>query len=534
MKSGTPQAGRFRRNFFAVRVKRGPRRRRGKYAPVHRDGYSGGNDGKTKGGKRMMETVDVAIIGGGITGCAIAYELSKTTAKVALLEKSNDVAAGATRANSGIIHAGYDPLPGTKMARYNVEGNALTRRLAADLHVPYRGNGSLVLALGEGELPAVRQLYERGMRNGVPGLRLLTGEETRQKEPRISPEVAGALWAPTAGIISPWEMAIALAETAVVNGCGFYPCWEVTGLRRTEEGLYQLTSARGELLARFVVNAAGTHGDRVAALAGPPPFRILPNRGQYYLLDKSQGDMVDATIFQCPSAAGKGVLVAPTVHGNLIVGPDAETVEDPDDVAVTSAGLARVAQAARRSLPDLSLRETIRHFAGVRAISDQEDFILEQAAGHPRLIHVSGIKSPGLTSAPALARDCAALLREAGLEAEEKGDFRLCPRPKTFRAADAEERAAMIRSNPLYGRVICRCETITEAEIVAAVRSPIPARSVDGVKRRAGAGMGRCQGGFCGPRVAAILAREWGIPLPQVLMDRPGTELLAGETKQDG
>ena len=285
---------------------------------------------------------DVAIIGAGIVGCAAAFELSKTTARVALLDRSNDVGTGTTRANSGIIHAGYDPEPGTRMARFNVEGNALTRQLAGELRVPFVGNGSLVVALSEEDLPVLRGLYERGQANGVPGLELLSGEEARRREPALAGEVCGALWAPTAGIISPWEMAIALADTAVVNGCEFHGGCAVTGIEREADG-FRLHTTGGDFLARRVINAAGTHADAVNAFVAAPYFRIQPSKGQYYLLDKSQGELVGATVFQCPSAAGKGVLVSPTVHGNLIVGPDAIPAAGPDDVAVTAQGLSFVA-----------------------------------------------------------------------------------------------------------------------------------------------------------------------------------------------
>ena len=479
-----------------------------------------------------MRQYDVAIIGGGITGCALAFELSRYHVKTVLLERSNDVAAGATRANSGIVHAGYDPEPGTLMAQCNVEGNALIRELAPLLGVSYRNNGSLVVALSEEDRSQIQVLFDRGIRNGVPGLELLSGEEARRREPQLAAEVIGALYAPTAGIISPWEFALALAETAVTNGCTFLPEYEVTGIRKEEDG-FRLTSAAGQTIqSRFVVNAAGTHGDRINDLIAPHLFEIRPSKGQYYLLDKAQGGLVGATIFHCPSKVGKGVLVAPTVHGNLIVGPDAVNQEDPDDTAVTAQGLAFVEAQARRSVPGFNLRDSIRNFAGVRAVGERadgrDDFIVGEAPGVAGFFNLCGIKSPGLTSAPALAKVMVEMLGAAGLALEPRADFRLCPRPHSFRTASDEERAAMAAKDPLYGRVVCRCETITEGEVVAAIHEPIPAVSVDGVKRRCNAGMGRCQGGFCGPRVAAILARELDIPMAEVPQDGPGTQMLTG------
>lgn len=480
----------------------------------------------------LSETVyDAAIIGAGIIGCAAAFELSKTTARIALLERGGDVAEGATRANSGIIHAGFDPKPGTRMARYNVDGNALTRRYAKELQVPFINNGSLVLALHEEELPILETLYQQGIQNGVPGLRLLTAEEALALEPHLSPSISGALLAPSAGIISPWEMALAFANTAVVNGCEFLPCCEVTDIQKNN-GEFLLATTRGTLRARRVINAAGGYADRVNAMTSAPYFHIQPNRGQYYLLDKSQGKLVNRVIFQCPTTVGKGILVSPTVHGNLIVGPDAENVENPDNTATTAEALRYVENRARLSVPEFNLRESIRNFAGIRALSDREDFIVEESPDCPGFINLSGIKSPGLTSAPAIAKDCVELLKEGGLKTEERAGFRLCPRPVRFRELDAEGRAELIRKNPLYGRIICRCETVTEGEIVDAIHEPVPARSIDAVKRRCHAGMGRCQGGFCGPRVASILAREWGIPLIEVEQDQPGTWLFTGWTKE--
>lgn len=483
---------------------------------------------------KLRDTLyDVAIIGAGIIGGAAAFELSRTTARVALLERGDDIAEGATRANSGIVHAGYDPLPGTKMARYNVEGNALTRRYAKELNVPFVQNGSLVVAFTEDDRETLHSLYERGIKNGVPGIQLLTAEETLKLEPNLLPSIKGSLYAPSAGIISPWEMAIAFAETAVLNGCDFLPCCEVTGIKMEGEQ-FLLTTPRGTVRARRVVNAAGGHSDTVNNMVAAPRFHIQPNRGQYYLLDKSQGNIVDHTIFQCPTKAGKGVLVSPTVHGNLIVGPDARDIDDPDDTATTADALSYIIKQARLSVPDFSLRESIRNFAGVRALSEYDDFIVEESPDCPGFINLSGIKSPGLTSAPAIAADCVKLLQTSGLSFQQCSDFRLCPRPSHFRDMDIKDRASRIKSNPLFGRIICRCETITEGEIVDAIHEPIPARTVDAVKRRCHAGMGRCQGGFCGPRVASILAREWKIPLTEVEQDRPGTYLFTGWTKEGG
>ena len=471
---------------------------------------------------------DVLIIGCGITGAATAFELSRYRLNIAVLERENDVAMGATKANSAILHAGYDPKPGTLMAKLNVRGVELARELCRKLDVPYSPCGSLVLALSEEELPAIRELYRRGIENGVPGLELLTGDEARALEPNLSGDVVGALHAPSAAVCSPWEYCLALAETAVKNGVELHLNTAVTGLAPLSPEGWTVHTDKGDFQARFVLNAAGVDAGTVHAMAGPPSFQTLPARGQYYLLDKSEGSRVSRVIFQCPGKAGKGVLVAPTVHGNLIVGPDSERVEG-HDTATTGSGLRYVQKTAQKSVPSINFRESIRNFAGVRASTDRGDFVIERGA--PRFIDLAGICSPGLSAAPAIGEYAARLLARDGLTLEEKDAF-LCERRRTrFKELSRSERAALVEREPAYGRVICRCETVTEGEILEALYGPIPPVSVDGVKRRVNAGMGRCQGGFCGPRVVDILARELGRSPGGIVQDQAGSWLLARETK---
>ena len=472
--------------------------------------------------------VDVLIIGCGITGAATAFELSKYRLSVAVLERENDVAMGATKANSAILHAGYDPIPGSRMARLNVRGVELAKKLCRMLDVPYCPCGSLVLGLSEDDCPMLNELLRRGQENGVPGLRMLTGEEARAMEPNLSGNVIAALYAPSAAICSPWEYCLALAETAVRNGVELHLETGVTGLDREETG-WTVHTVRGDFRARFVINAAGVDAAIVHDMAAPHAFDISPSRGQYYLLDKSEGGRVSRVIFQIPGKEGKGVLVSPTVHGNLIVGPDAQPVEG-NDTSTTAEGLAFSRNTAQKSVPSINFRESIRNFAGVRAKSG-EDFIIKQADGAPGFFDLAGISSPGLSSAPAIAECAAQLLRDAGLPLEKKDDF-ICERHRTrFKALSPEARAELVKRNPAFGRVICRCETVTEGEILEALRTPIPPRSVDGVKRRVNAGMGRCQGGFCGPRVVELLARELGVTPGDIVQDQAGSWLLAEETK---
>ena len=470
---------------------------------------------------------DVLIIGCGVTGAAAAFELSKYKLMVGILERENDVALGTTKANSAILHAGYDPEPGTLMARLNVRGVELARDLCQKLDVPYSPCGSLVLAFSEEERPTLEELYRRGVENGVPGLELLSGDGARALEPNLSEAVVAALHAPSAAICSPWEYCLALAETAVNNGAELYLNTAVTGLDQSGEGWTAHTN-NGDFEARLILNAAGVDAEAVHAMAAPPSFRTAPARGQYYLLDKGEGNRVGRVIFQCPSAVGKGVLVAPTVHGNLIVGPDSEPVEG-NDTSTTGDGLRFVQETAGQSVPSINFRESIRNFAGVRAVTDRGDFILEEGA--PGFIDLAGICSPGLSAAPAIGEYAAELLQKAGLALEKKEDF-VCRRRRTrFKELSPEARATLVEREPAYGRVICRCETVTEGEILEALRSPIPPRSVDGVKRRVNAGMGRCQGGFCGPRVVDILARELNLSPGDLVQDRAGSWLLDRQTK---
>ena len=476
---------------------------------------------------------DVVIIGCGVVGASAAYELARYKLRVAVLEAAADIAAGTTKANSAIIHAGYDPEPGTLMARLNVEGNRLTGEICEKLQVPFKRVGSLVVAFSPEQLPTLRTLYDRGCKNGVPGLRLLSGEEARAMEPGLSEKVCGALLAPSAGIIDPWGFAIAMAETAVRGGVELRRDCPVTGIEDTGAGFVLHTPA-GDVAARFVLNAAGVDADRVHEMLEPNDWHTLPSRGEYYLLDKSEHDRVSRVIFQCPGPEGKGVLVAPTIHGNLICGPNAEAVEDRLDLGNTAAGMAEVRAKASRSVPGIQWRQNIRNFAGLRANTTRSDFIIEESGAHPGFIDLAGIKSPGLSSAPAIAKMAVEMLKADGLPLEPDPDFVDKREHIVFKNLSAEEKNELIRKDPRYGRVVCRCETITEGEIVAALHSPIPPRSINGVKRRCNAGMGRCQGGFCGPRVQEIIARELGIDQAEVLLEQAGSTILTGRTKTGG
>ena len=473
---------------------------------------------------------DVTIIGCGVIGASLAYTLSRYQLRVLVLEKENDFAMGTTKANSAVVHAGYDPAHGTLMAKLNVRGSAMMEELCRKLSVKYKRTGSFVLAFDEAQRAHLEKMLENGNKNGVPGLQLLSGEEAREMEPGLSENVCAALYAPSAAIIDPWGLCIAEAETAVRNGVELKLRSVVTGMEDQGNSVLLHTST-GDYETRFVVNCAGGWGHEISAMTGECEWQAHPSRGEYYLLDKSSGSLVSRVIFQCPTAAGKGVLVAPTVHGNLIVGPNAHDVQGPLSRETTLSGMDEVAEVSHKSVPGIDFRQSIRNFAGVRANTSEADFIIRPAKNMPNPLHLAGIKSPGLSAAPAIAEYAAELLQGMGLVLEEKQDWDGTREQIRFKELSDAEKAELVKKDPRYGRVICRCETITEGEIVAAIHSPIPPCSVDGIKRRAGAGMGRCQGGFCGPRVVDILSRELGVSPLDIRQDGDGTYILTGTTK---
>ena len=472
---------------------------------------------------------DAVIIGGGAVGCAVARWLSRYRLRICLLERSEDVCMGTSKANSAICHAGFDAPVGSAKARFNVEGSRMMEALSRQLDFPYRRCGALVLCFNETDIPRLEELKARGERNGVEGLTVLDRDALRRQEPRVAPEAVAALYAPTSAIICPFGMTIALAENAAANGCEFRFDTEVRRIRR-QGGHFLLETNRGTLESRTVICAAGVHGDTFHNQLCESQLHIVPRRGEYCLLDRRDGGLTRHTIFQLPSAMGKGVLVTPTVHGNLLVGPTAEDQEDKGCTATTSAGLRRVAETAARSVPGLPMRDVITSFAGLRAhlVGGDDDFIVGESADG--FFEAVGIESPGLSSAPAIGRYLAGLAAEK-LGAAEKDDFiaerRDIPRPREM---DFAARQALIERDPAYATVVCRCEEITEGEIREAIRRG--ARSLDGVKRRVRAGMGRCQGGFCTPRVLELLHEELGTPMTELTKCGGESRLLASRTKE--
>lgn len=468
----------------------------------------------------MERKTDVVVIGGGITGAAILAALARLDLSCVLVEKEPDIAAGTTKANSAILHAGFDAPTGSMKAKMNVEGNRLYHELRDELDLDIQWTGSLVCATTDEEKAQIEELKARGDANGVPGLEIWDGDKAREKEPNLSPKICAALWAPTAGICWPFGMAAAFAENAVGNGAEILRDCEVTGIRVEDGKNFVVATTEGDIGAKYVVNAAGVFADKVAAMAGDASFSIHPRKGEYILFDKTvQEKMVKGIVFPAPTKTTKGILVCATTHGNTFIGPNAQDQDSREDTAVTTPGMDEIIAGAKKLVPELPMGAAITQFAGIRAVSDTNDFIVGESKTVKGLYHAAGIQSPGLTSAPAIARLLAEeIAKAAGVK--EKLDVRKGrPAQPIFRELPAGEQAALIKKDARYGRVICRCETITEGEIVDAIQRPCGARTVDGVKRRTRAGMGRCQGGFCGPRVIEILSRELNIPVPKVRKD---------------
>lgn len=475
---------------------------------------------------------DCVVIGGGVVGALTARELCRYGIGTALVERCNDVAMGTTKANSAIVHAGFDAMNGTLKARLNVEGNRIMGELCEKLSVPFKRIGSLVVAFSEEEKDTLSVLLERGKTNGVPELEIVDVDKLREMEPNISDEAVAALWAPTAGIVCPYELTIAATENAVSNGLEFHRNFEVVSIDHDGE-VFTVTSASGEsLTAKYVVNAAGVYTDKIANMIGDTSFSVTPRKGEYMINDKEVGNTVSHVIFQCPGKMGKGVLVSPTVDGNLLVGPSAVDIDDAEDLSTTAAILHDILASAQKSIPSVSTRHTITSFAGLRCfIGGDGDFLIGPSEANEKFINVAGIESPGLSAAPAIARAVADMIVEP-LGAKLDPDFiETREEPVRFRNLSNEERKELIRKNPAYGRIICRCETVTEGEIIDAIKAPAGARDVDGVKRRTRAGMGRCQGGFCGSKVVEILARELGKPINEITKFGGRSDMLFGRTK---
>ncbi len=472
---------------------------------------------------------DILIIGAGVIGAMTARELSKYELSICILEKENDVAMGASKANSGIIHGGYDPEPNTLKAKLNTEGVPLLYEAAKQLNVPYRNNGSMVCAFSQEENARVEMLYERGVKNGIAGLRILTGDEARELEPDLSRQVTAALYVPSSGIICPYELTVAAVGNAMDNGAELMRNFEVCRIKE-EDGLYTVTAKSGEQVrGRYIINCAGGYSDVIAGLADDGDYKIIPRAGEYMLLDKAEGMRVKHTIFQIPSVEGKGILVTPTVDGNLLTGPTASAVDTPESRDTTANGLAQIQRLAARSVPSVDFRQVITSFTGVRSSNKGADFIIERSKKYERIIHAVAIDSPGLTCCVSIAKHIIDLLEKGGLTlTERKNRNPLREDPHKFRKMTDGEKNEVIKKDPAYGKIVCRCETVSEGEILDAIRRNPKALDIDGVKRRTRSGMGRCQGGFCGPYIMALIAKENNIPMEEVTKSGGESRMLTG------
>ncbi len=473
----------------------------------------------------FVKSADVVVIGGGIVGTAVLRELSKYDLKCILVEKEPDLAMGTTKANSAILHAGFDAPTGSLKAITNVRGNKLYHELEQELDLDIKWTGSLVAATTDEEMATLQELLERGKANGVEGLKILSREEVLQKEKNLT-SVKGALWAPSAGVCWPFGAALAFARCAVQNGAEVMCDCRVLGFIKEDGRITGVETSQGVIKTKYVVNAAGVYADEIAKLAGDESFTITPRKGEYILFDKTAcSSLVFGVVFPTPTKKSKGILVCTTTHGNTFIGPNAQDMEDKEDHAVTAEGMNEIIASARKLIPNLPMGAAITEFSGLRAVSSTGDFIIG-ASAVAGLYNAAGMQSPGLTAAPAVAEMLAeAIVKDSGAQA--KADFKAeLPKKPVFNRLNWDKQAELIKENSLYGRVICRCETITEAEIVEAIHESCGARTVDGVKRRTRAGMGRCQGGFCGPRVTQILARELNIPVPEVLKERADSHMF--------
>ncbi|MCL2009972.1 MAG: NAD(P)/FAD-dependent oxidoreductase [Synergistaceae bacterium] len=478
---------------------------------------------------------DVIIIGCGIVGATIARELSRYKIRTAVLEKASEIPSGASKANSSMIHGGFDDKPGSVIAKFCSKGNRLYHALHEELDFKLSECGSFVCARGEAEERHLDLLYSQGKANGVGGLEIVSGEKLRDKEPHTAPDITAALWCSSAAIVNNFEAVLAFIESARKNGAELFMETEVQGLLFDESrsSVRGVITNRGNFSAPVVVNAAGVHADVISGMAGDDSLTIHPTRGEYFIFDRNIGSLVTSFLFSCPSERGKGVTVARTADHNLLLGPTSERQESRDDVNTTISGLNEAFEGSKRLVPRIPRNMAITVFSGLRANSNLNDFYIK-ALDKPRgFVNVAGIKSPGLTSAPAIAEYVAETIKESlGDVVKFEPNPGFVPERKhipRFMDLTMEERKELAASDPAWGQIVCRCETVTEAQVVEAIRRG--ARTVAGVKLQVRPGTGRCQGGFCAPRVVEILARELGVSPLEITRYGGDSYLLSSEIK---
>jgi glycerol-3-phosphate dehydrogenase len=473
---------------------------------------------------------DVIIIGGGVIGCCIARTLSKYDLKICLLEKESDIACGTTKANSGVVHAGYGAPREHIRRNFCIKGNKLYTQAVEELNFPFQRIGSFVVALEDNQIKFLEEERKRGIEDGIPGLELILDKQRiKYMEPNITDDAIGVLHAPTAGIVSPYEMTFALAENAAMNGVKFFRNEKVKKIRH-QEYIFKIKAKSKEYQGRNVINAAGLYAARISKMVGLDYFEIMPRKGEYILFDRNSLNL-NKILFPIPTKVSKGILICPTIHGNTFVGPNAQNITDKKDTSTTEAGLKEIIDGGRQLVPKLPLRASIRNFAGLRAVPDTYDFIIDNTDVYG-FINVAGILSPGLTSCYAIAERVVEFLELLGVDLKIKGDYNpIRPKPQRFKNFSKTQLDEKIKEDPTWARIICRCEMIPEKEIIDAIHAPVGATTVDGVKFRCRPGMGRCQGGFCRPRVIEILSRELGKNSEEVTKRGEDSYFLIGKTK---
>jgi len=472
---------------------------------------------------------DVVIIGAGVVGAMTARTLTSYGLKVCVLEKENDVAMGATKANSAIVHAGFDAKEGSLKAKLNVRGSEMMAEVTKQLGVKYINNGSLVIGFNDEDKKTIEELYARGVKNGVKNLSVITGDEARRIEPNLSGNVTCALNAPTGAIVCPYELTIAAMGNAMDNGAELKLETKVISISKNEN-MYEIKTNNETVHAKIVINAAGLFSDEIAKMVGDDSFSINPRRGEYILLDREEGGLVSHTIFRTPSKMGKGILVSPTVDHNMLLGPTSVDIDDKEDTKTTQDGLNLVIKEANENVDGIKLNKTITSFCGLRATGSTGDFIINSPM--PGFINAAGIESPGLSSAPAIAEYIAELLKEQGVILKKSASFNpIRKNMHYFKEATLEEKNEIIKKDSSFGKIICRCETVTEGEILEAIRTNPRPRDLDGVKRRTRAQMGRCQGGFCMPYIVELLAKEQNIAYEAVTKFGGKSTVNFGKTK---
>lgn len=473
---------------------------------------------------------DVAIIGAGVVGGMIAKELAKYDLSICIIEKENDVACGASKANSGIVHAGYDAKVGTLKAKLNVMGSKMMKEVCSLLGVKYKNNGSLVIGFSDEDKLVLEELYNRGIKNQVEDLKIIGYEEIHKLEPNLSNDVKWALYAPTGGIVCPYELTIASIGNAMDNGAELKLNYPVTNIVK-QQNYYEIYSNENVIEAKLVINAAGMYADNIARMIGDESFNIRPRRGEYILMDKELKGLVTHTIFRTPSKMGKGILVTPTVDNNILVGPTSVNIDNKDDKTTTKEGFDLIMSQVRENIPSLNFRHSITSFCGLRAAGDTGDFIINMP--NNSFVNVAGIESPGLSAAPGIAVYVKEMLMNAGYNFVLKSNYISTRKSMNhFAEASIEEKNEIIKSDPSYGKIICRCEAVTEGEILEAIRTNPKPTDLDGIKRRTRAQMGRCQGGFCMPYIVELLAKENGVDITEITKCGKGSEINFSKTKE--